>query len=57
MSKRKLSDWLDAFMEYTENSEPPILYRKWVGLSCIAAALMRKVYIEWGTALTWYPNL
>jgi len=55
--KRKLSDWLNAFMEYTENSEPPVLFRKWVGISCIAAALMRKVRIDWGTALTWYPNL
>lgn len=54
--KRKLPSWLDAFMEYTENSEPPYLFRKWVGISCIASALMRKVRIEWGTTLTWYPN-
>lgn len=56
-SGRKLSNWLDGFMEYTENSEPPILFRKWVGISCLAAAMMRKVKIDWGTTLTWYPNL
>jgi len=55
--KRDLPDWLDAFMEYTENSEPPVLFRKWVGISCLASALMRKVRIDWGTTLTWYPNL
>jgi hypothetical protein len=55
--KRELPSWLDAFMEYTDNSEPPMLFRKWVGISCLAAALMRKVRVDWGTTLTWYPNL
>ena len=54
--KRKLPNWLDAWMVYTENSEPPILFRKWVGISCIAAALQRMVRIEWGPSLVWYPN-
>ena len=44
-------------MELTENSEPPILFRKWAGISCIASALQRKVRIELGLSLTFYPNL
>ena len=55
--KRKLPNWIDAFMLYTENTEPPILFRKWTAISCIAAAMQRKCSIEWGTALTFYPNL
>ncbi len=56
MSERHLSDWLAGFMQLTENSEPPILFRKWAGISTIAAALQRKVKIELGLSLTIYPN-
>lgn len=53
---RNLEDWLDSFMELTENSEPPILFRKWTGISAIASALQRKVRVELGISLTFYPN-
>ena len=56
MPSRKIDDWLDAYMEYTSNSEPPTLFRKWTGISVIAAALQRKCYVDWGM-LTFYPNL
>ena len=54
---RNLPDWLDAFMELTDNSEPPILFRKWAAISSIASALQRKVRVELGLSLTFYPNL
>lgn len=54
---RNLSDWLDSFMEMTDNSEPPYLFRKWAGISTIASALQRKVRVELGLSLTFYPNL
>ena len=54
---RKLPSWIDGFMLYTENSEPPILFRKWAAISAIASALMRKVRVEWATDLIFYPNL
>jgi hypothetical protein len=54
---RILSDWLSSYMELTENSEPPILFRKWSGISCIASALQRKIRVEFGISLTFYPNL
>lgn len=53
---RVLDDWLDSFMEYTFNSEPPTQYRRWVALSAIASCLQRKCYLSWGP-LTFYPNL
>lgn len=54
---RVLNDWLDAYMEFTEESEPPILYREWVGMFTIAAALRRKVYLPQGLRSPIYPNL
>jgi hypothetical protein len=44
-------------MELTDNSEPPILFRKWAAISSIASALQRKVRVELGLSLTFYPNL
>lgn len=52
---RRLDNWLEAYMAYNENSEPPKLYHKWVAVSVVAAALRRKVHLQWGT-LTFYPN-
>lgn len=43
-------------MQYTENSEPPRLFREWCAVSVIAAALQRKCWLEWGTVMM-YPNL
>jgi hypothetical protein len=57
MSERNINDWITGFMELTENSEPPVLYRKWTAISTIASALQRKVKICLGLSLTVYPNL
>lgn len=54
---RELSNWLDHYLAYTENSESPISYHTWCGLSVIAGALQRKVYLHWGLGRTIYPNL
>lgn len=56
MSKRLLPDWIDSFMEFTNNSEPPLMYRKWCAISTIAAVLQRKCSLVWGS-LTFYPNM
>ena len=55
-SERELDDWLDAYLTYTENTEPPLSYHTWVGISLIAGALQRKVYLNWGHE-TIYPNM
>lgn len=54
---RELSDWLDSYIEYTENSESPLSYHVWCGLSVIAGALQRRVYLKWGLGRIIYPNL
>lgn len=56
-NSRILPDWINGFMELTEESEPPLLFRKWTAISCIAAALQRKCRIELGVSLTFYPNM
>lgn len=53
---RELSGWLENYLLYTENSEPPRSYHTWCGLSVLAGALQRKVHLQWGFE-TLYPNL
>lgn len=52
---RQLPDIIDAFMQYTNNSEPPILYRKWTAVSMVAACLQRRVHALFSGPL--FPNL
>lgn len=54
---RELSNWLDSYLEYTDNTESPTSYHTWCGLSAIAGALQRRCYLQWGLAETIYPNL
>lgn len=53
---RELSDWLENYLVYTENSEPPRSYHTWCGLSVLAGALQRKVHLQWGFEII-YPNM
>ena len=53
---RILTDWLDNYMKYTENSEPHPRFRLWTGISVISACLMRKCKIPWGF-FDIYPNM
>lgn len=55
MSERRLRDWLSSFLEYCENDEPPLLFKKWTGISVIASALQRRCFVEWEKII--YPNL
>lgn len=54
--KRSLDDWLNAYMDYTEDTEPSDLFRLWAGISVIASCLERKCYFNLGS-LTVYPNM
>jgi len=54
-SPRGLTNWISSYELFTDNSEPPLLYRTWSAVSCIAAALQRKCCLPWGS-LTFYPN-
>jgi len=52
---RKLDDWLQTFLLATDYAEPCELFRMWVGVSVIAAALERKVWYQWDDQL--FPNM
>lgn len=50
------ADWIDGFMEYTNDTTSPELYRKWGAIYTIAAALERKVWTSTMKSKT-FPNL
>src|SRR3990167_7035930 len=56
VQERKLDNWLQSYLTYVENTEPPTSFHRWTGLGCIASALQRKVYMDWGTERI-FPNL
>lgn len=53
---RKLDDWINAYMQYTEMSEPPDSFRLWSAISTVASALQRKCFLQFGH-ITIYPNM
>ena len=53
---RNFPDWISAYMQWTNDSEPSSLYRRWVAISTIAAVLQRKCYLNWGFD-RYYPNM
>ena len=52
---RKNPDWLSAFLEYAEFGEAPRHMYFWAGVSAVAGALRRKVWID-QAYFKWYPN-
>jgi len=56
MSNRKLSNWLDAYAEFTENTESAPLFHRWVSYSMVSAALRKKVWLSLGR-IKIFPNL
>ena len=53
---RKLTNWIDAYCEYTFDTESHPMFNKWVACSLISAALRKKVKFELGR-IKIYPNL
>jgi hypothetical protein len=53
---RQLSNWLDAYIQYTQYQEAPEKIHTWIGLSVLASAVRRNVYLPRGY---WniFPNL
>lgn len=56
MSLRRLEDWISGYLEYAQETESPLSYHAWTGISLLAAALSRRVYIRWGYEVI-YPNM
>jgi hypothetical protein len=53
---RKLNDWLTSYLEYAKDGFCPDQFHFWVGISVIAAALERKVWVA-RESFNLYPNL
>lgn len=54
---RELKNWVESYIEYTDNTESPLIYHTWCALSVIAGALQRRVYLKWGLGQVIYPNM
>ncbi len=52
---RNYGDWLESFCDYARFGEAPRKMYFWVGVSAIAGALRRKVWID-QAYFRWYPN-
>lgn len=48
-------DWLGAYLDYSSHSEAPTHMRFWCGVSAVAGALRRKVWID-QAYFKWYAN-
>lgn len=54
---RTFPNFLDAYMEYADDNFTPIQFNEWSGLSIIAGALERKVWLPWNDHYSFYPNI
>src|SRR5262245_33876848 len=55
-SIRRLGNWIEAYREFTEILPSPPLFRKWVAIFFLAAAMERKIWVRtMGSPL--YPTL
>lgn len=53
---RQCDDWIEEYLKYVDNTEPPVSYHRWTAIGCISAALQRRVYFDWGMERI-FPNL
>lgn len=52
---RHFPNWLKAYMDYTRDSESPTPFHFWTGVSTLAGALRRRVWIDM-KKFQWTPN-
>jgi len=53
---RVMPNWIEGFMQATDHLPSPPLFRKWAGISTIAGALERKVWVR-SLNMDLFPNL
>lgn len=54
---RRFPDFLKAYSAYAEHGSIPAQYNVWAGLTCISAALERKVWLPWSHTYSYFPNI
>jgi len=55
MASRKCGDWIKAFLEYSSFTEAPGKFLFWTGVSTVAGALRRRVWLDM-KSFQWVPN-
>jgi len=53
--RRRLKNWLEAYLTYASVTEAPKRMHFWAGVGAVAGALRRKVWIDM-KRFTWYPS-
>lgn len=56
MTQEKPLNWIEGYLRYMNNTEPPVSYFLWTAIATIAGALQRRVYMPWGHNKI-YPNM
>lgn len=56
MPARLIPNWIEAYLAYTNKSESPEEYHKWVAISTIAGAMQRRSFFNYDYFLA-YPNM
>lgn len=51
-----MSDVLEAYLQFTSETEPPTQFHRWSFISCVAAALGKNVWVPFGHDKL-YPNM
>lgn len=54
---RIFPNFLEAYQAYADDSFVPPQFNTWTGLSVIAGALERKVWLPWSPKFSFYPNI
>lgn len=54
---RKFPNWIEAFELWATDQKVPAQFNTFVGLSAIAGALERKVWLPWSENYSFYPNI
>lgn len=54
---RECSNWIELYLDYTQESEAPEQLHFWTALSVLSGALKRQAFMARGTAYKLYPNL
>ena len=57
LKKRNIPNWIEGFLQLTDNTEPAEIFREWTAISVIASVLQRKCSLTWSDDLIFYPNL
>ncbi len=54
---RKFKNFLKSYEDYAEDSFSPPQFNTWAGLSIIAGALERRLWLPWSDTYSFYPNI